>query len=109
MGFSNSKHDPCLFSRRSKNGIMLIGVYVDDIFVAHNNKAELDWFTKTFTGPHGFDAKHLGPLNWFLGMGVDQSDDYKITINQKQFIDKLVERFIPANEGSTVKHVHRTN
>lgn len=109
MGFSNSEHDPCLFCRRSKNGIMLIGVYVDDIVVAHNNEAELHWFTKTFTGPHGFNAKHLGPLNWFLGMGVDQSDDYKITINQKQFIDKLVERFIPTNEGSTIKHAMPCN
>ena len=33
MGFVNSTHDPCLFSRRVDDSILVVGVYVDDIIV----------------------------------------------------------------------------
>ena len=109
MGFANSSHDPCLFSRRTKEGsIMLIGVYVDDIVLAHNER-ELEWFIKEFTGPNGFNAKHVGPLNWFLGLGVTQAPDFTVKIDQSQYLDKLVERFIPANKGSVIKHAMPCN
>jgi hypothetical protein len=109
MGFSNSPHDPCLFSRRTDSGsIILIGVYVDDIVLAHNER-DLDWFIKTFTGPKGFNAKHVGPLSWFLGMEVDQAPDYTIKINQTQYLEKLVERFVPTNKGSVIKHAMPCN
>lgn len=109
MGFTNSSHDPCLFSRRTKEGsIMLIGVYVDDIVLAHNER-ELDWFIKEFTGPKGFNAKHVGPLNWFLGMGIDQAKDYSVKVDQSQYLEKLVERFIPTNKGSVIKHAMPCN
>ena len=109
MGFANSSHDPCLFSRRTPEGsIMLIGVYVDDIVLAHNER-ELKWFIDEFTGPKGFNAKHVGPLNWFLGMGITQAADYTVKVDQSQYLDKLVERFIPTNKGSVVKHAMPCN
>ena len=46
MGFVNSTHDPCLFSKRDGKKIMLIGVYVDDIILAHNDDKLLTWFTQ---------------------------------------------------------------
>ena len=109
MGFTNSLNDPCLFSRRTKDGsVMLIGVYVDDIVLAHNER-ELDWFIREFTGPKGFNAKHVGPLNWFLGMGITQAADYTVKVDQSQYLDKLVERFIPTNKGSVIKHAMPCN
>ena len=57
MGFTNSSHDSCLFSRHWDDGtVILVGVYVDDIILAHNGK--LSWFINEFTGPKGFRAKH---------------------------------------------------
>ena len=105
MGFTNSSHDPCLFSRRDDDGtIMLIGVYVDDIVLAHNSTGKLKQFTDEFTGPRGFRAKHVGPLSWFLGVEVDQASDHSITINQRQYITKMIERFVPTHKTSVIKH-----
>jgi len=104
LGFTNSTHDPCLFSKRDADGsIMLIGCYVDDLVLAHNGK-KLKWFIDEFTGPGGFRARHEGPLTWFLGVGVDQAPDFSVTIDQHQYIDKMVERFVPAREASLIKH-----
>lgn len=80
---------------------MLLGVYVDDIIVAHNRK-RFEWFKDTFTKK--FRSKHLGKLSWFLGMAIDQSEDFSISVNQLQYISKLVERFIPNFDTSSVKH-----
>ena len=108
MGFTNSSHDPCLFSRHWDDGtVILVGVYVDDIILAHNGK--LDWFIKEFTGPNGFRAKHVGPLSWFLGMSVHQGSDYSVEANQEQYITKLVEKFAPARTASLVKHAMPCN
>jgi len=56
MSFTNSIHDPCLFVRRVSDGILVVGVYVDDIIVAHNGDKHLEWFRSEFTGPSGFRA-----------------------------------------------------
>ena len=96
MGFSRSTADPCLFSRRDKDGsIILLGVYVDDIVVAHNG-LRFDWFKEKFTD--GFRSKHIGKLDWFLGIGIGQSVDFSVSLSQSSYIDKLVEKFIPNSQ-----------
>ena len=44
-------------------------------------------------------AAAVGKLSWFLGMEIDQSSDYSITINQCQYVDKMVERFVPMTKS----------
>lgn len=107
MGFTNSTSDPCLFSKRGSDGsVMILGVYVDDIVLAHKN-ADLDWFIREFTGPKGFNAKHLGKLSWFLGMGIDQHEDSSVSIEQTLYVKKLVEKFCPTARSMN-KRAHPT-
>ena len=110
MGFTNSTHDPCLFSRRVDGSVLVVGVYVDDIIVSHNGIKHLEWFSRSeFTGPNGFRAKHVGTLSWFLGVEVTQHDDYTVTLSQSQYVKKLVERFVPARPASLIKHAMPCN
>ena len=103
LGFENSLADPCLYRKRNDSGgVMIIGVYVDDIILAHKG-VNLDDFIKAFTGPGGFNAKHIGKLDWFLGMGIDQHDDYSVSISQELYIKKLVEKFCPNRKSSMGK------
>ncbi|MGA1314002.1 MAG: reverse transcriptase domain-containing protein [Pelagibacteraceae bacterium] len=104
MGFVMSQADPCLFVRgdADSENYMILGVYVDDIVVAYRKKTDLDWFNTNFTGPKGFNASHLGKLSWFLGAAIDQFDDYSISINQDQYLSKLVDKFVASSK--LVKH-----
>jgi len=105
MGFTRLNYDPCLFVKHDKGShVMIVGVYVDDVVVAHNSPDLLSWFTREFTGPKGFNAKHLGKLSWFLGMAVDQHKDHSITIHQGLYIDKLLDKFVPSHSTSTRAH-----
>jgi len=104
MGFTNSTHDLCLFSRRMNDSVLVVGVYVDDIIVSHNGTKHLEWFRSEFTGPNGFRAKHVGELSWSLGVEVTQHEDYTVTLSQSQHVKKLLERFVAARPSSMIKH-----
>ena len=84
--------------------VMIVGVYVDDVVVCHDKPELLSWFTREFTGRNGFNAKHLGKLKWFLGMAVDTHADGSITLNQTQYIDKLLKKFVPSHASSSKAH-----
>ena len=100
MGFKRLTYDPCLFIKHVDSRVMIVGVYVDDVVVCHDSPELLSWFTAKFTGQGGFNAKHLGKLTWFLGVAVDQHADCSITLNQTQYIDKLLKKFVPSYSSS---------
>ena len=37
-------------------------------------------------------------------MGVDQNDDYSVTVNQTSYVKKLIEKFIPNHATSAINH-----
>ena len=105
MGFKQLSYDPCLFIKHdASHGDMIVGVYVDDVIVAHNSPELLSWFKREFTGPNGFNSKHIGKLSWFLGMAVDQHTDHAITVHQTKYIEKLLDKFMPSHSTSSRAH-----
>ena len=104
MGFTRLNNDPCMFTLHGHKHTMIVGVYVDDVIVAHNSPELLDWFKREFTGPKGFNSKHLGKLTWFLGMAIDQHSDHSVTIHQSKYIEKLLAKFLPHDTNSARAH-----
>ena len=93
-GFVQSSADPCVYRMVREDGEIILGIYVDDIVVAYRGddlyeKFETDYF-KRFPG-------HAKRLQWFLGMAIDQHDDFSIHIDHSQSIQKIGEQFIPNN------------
>ena len=108
MGFKQSPHDPCIFRYVGKHGECLIGAYVDDLLCACSSPDTFAWFSSLFlhsdTNPDGFYGKHLGKVNYFLGMAIDQYDDYSISVHQMKFITKMLDKFIPSHQTNSIKH-----
>ena len=108
MGFTRLQNDPCLFIKNTKIGkrqhTMIVGVYVDDVIVAHDSPALLSEFKSEFTGEGGFNASHLGKLSWFLGVAVDQHSDGSVTVHQTKYVEKLLDKFVPSHASSTRAH-----
>ena len=107
MGFKQSPHDPCIFRYVGKHDECLIGAYVDDILCACSSKGTFDWFSSQFlhseTNPEGFYGKHLGKVNYFLGMAIDQYDDCSISVHQTKFITKMLDKFIPSHQANSIR------
>lgn len=101
LKFKQCAADACMFTYTDEKGHRLvIGVYVDDIVVAYDDKALLDRFVNEFMSK--FESKSLGPLSFFLGIAVDQHEDGSISIHQSQYIRNMGEKFRLGHEGDSI-------
>ncbi|KAL1500086.1 hypothetical protein AB1Y20_012760 [Prymnesium parvum] len=90
-------------------GFEVLGVYVDDIILAHKNENDLKWFIDGFTGPDGFKSNHLGKLSWFLVLFVQNMlTDLNVEIKKPTviFIDNQAAIKIAENLGVTARNKH---
>ena len=95
LHFKRSTTDPCLFRYQKGKDSILLGIYVDDIIVAYRGNDTFSWFHQEF-----FRKSPGKPekLRWFLGMAIDQHEDYTIHVNHELAIDKIAQKFIPHNK-----------
>ena len=90
MGFAQSKSDPCIYTSGEDN-VIFIGVYVDDLVLAGNDKAKIKRVKKGLS--ERLDQKDLCNLNYFLGMSVVQNPERKETwMGQPAYIQRLLIR-----------------
>jgi len=90
MGFTESEADPGLFITADKTIFLLI--YVDDILIIGSNTTTLvSTKHKLMTA---FDARDLGPANFFLGMDITRDRAAKTTkLSQHRLTHDLLAKF----------------
>ncbi|GJX77299.1 retrovirus-related pol polyprotein from transposon TNT 1-94 [Tanacetum coccineum] len=88
-GFTKGIIDPTLFTRRHREDILLVQVYVDDIIFGSTN---LD-FSKRFANlmKNNFEMSMMGELKFFLRLQVHQSSR-GISISQSQYAIELLKK-----------------
>jgi hypothetical protein len=87
-GFALSAYDPCVLIHSSGN--LFIAIYVDDISIfGPSDDLTENLITALKTE---FEVKDLGGIHWLLGIKIDLTDD-GITLSQRTYIDKILERF----------------
>ena len=89
-GFVSTNSDPCIYIKRSKTGLIVVGLYVDDIISFGTEEVVFDLFRSNMRSHFGI--LEGGPLEWYLGMCFDQQDDL-VTMEQSQFIRNKLEMF----------------
>ena len=102
QGFVRLKSDPCVFVKGTGRDRIVVGCYVDDLIVLHDAASNtFSHFRSSFLRSHGgrFDGKHIGKLEWFLGVKVDQRADGTIYINQSKYINDLLNKFLPNSDA----------
>ena len=102
QGFVRLKTDPCVFIKGTGTQRVIVGCYVDDLIVLHDATTDaFSQFKTSFLRQHGgrFDGKHIGALEWFLGVKVDQRADGTIHINQSKYINDLLNKFLPNSDA----------
>ena len=87
LGFIQSKADYSLFTRRHGDIFMILLVYVDDVLIACNDKAEVDRFKVMLDDK--FKLKDLDDLKYFLGLEVARLDK-GIAICQRKYTLELL-------------------
>ena len=89
QGFSQSKAYPCIYYRNGNNQIF-IGVYVDDIITIGKGSEVRHWRQIL---QDQFGIQEGGLLEWYLGMAIHKSEDYKYSIDHTVYIRQKLEEF----------------
>lgn len=88
LGFSKCTKEPSVYRKTIKGDLLVVAVYVDDLFVTGTSKKLINDFKRGMASK--FDMSDLGRLTYYLGMEVVQ-DDQGITLNQRQYAKKILE------------------
>ncbi|GJW20846.1 ribonuclease H-like domain, reverse transcriptase, RNA-dependent DNA polymerase [Tanacetum coccineum] len=108
--------EQAIYTKKSKDSILLIGVYVDDLIITGTPKEEIDNFKAQME--EKFEMSDLGLLAYYLGIEVTQTNG-DISIKQSAYASKILkeagmidcnETLIPMDPGTrTNKDYGRNN
>ena len=93
QGYRRSEIDHCLYTKRAKDGNLLILIlYVDDMLIASKNRDEIDALKKKLH--NNFDMKDMGNASHILGMRVVRDQSKRLLyLCQTEYINKVLDRF----------------
>ena len=92
LGFVRSDGDPCLYVKRTKEGVMMIALYVDDLLLATKTKSQTTWIKNMLSDR--FDMKDLGEAQVCLGLEIARDrKQKKLWLTQKSYMEKILNRF----------------
>ena len=90
-GFTQLPADPCVFYRINAEGLVLMGVWVDDLLAAVPSDSV--WNEIVAAIRKKFPLADKGNASLFLGIDIRQSDDLgTVTLSQRNSIEDLLER-----------------
>ena len=87
LGFTQSKADYSLFTKKTSTSFIALLVYVDDILIASDNKQAMDELKVLLD--QQFKLKDLGDLKFFLGLEMARTAS-GISLCQRKYILDLL-------------------
>ena len=78
MKFTQSSHDPCIYSRFSNGKIFIIAVYVDDIILAGDSEEDIAHAKESLS--RRFDVEDMGRIHYFLGVKLKLHLDWSVKL-----------------------------
>ncbi|GKA38759.1 retrovirus-related pol polyprotein from transposon TNT 1-94 [Tanacetum coccineum] len=88
--FSKGAVDPTLFTWKSRNDLLLVKIYVDNIIFASTNTAMCNEFANQITTK--FKMSMMGQMSFFLRLQISQSPR-GIFINQSKYASEIVKKY----------------
>ena len=101
MGFTKSKANSNLYYKIEDGNLVLLLVYVYDLFVTGMDGLITDTKRKLAVE---FEMKDLGMMHYFIGMEVSQSA-YGVFLRQGKYVVEILKRF-EMMDNKTIFHTY---
>nr|GEU46884.1 uncharacterized mitochondrial protein AtMg00810-like [Tanacetum cinerariifolium] len=88
--FSKGVVDPTLFTRKPRNDLLMLQIYVDDIIFGSINTALCNEFDNLMTTK--FKMSMMGQMSLFLGLQISQSSK-GIFLNQSKYALEIIKKY----------------
>ncbi|PRQ56607.1 putative RNA-directed DNA polymerase [Rosa chinensis] len=89
LGFKFSNSDPSLFVKITDHGVIALLLYVDDIVITGSDKLGITSIISELSDV--FDMKDLGPLSFFLGIGIRYKEK-GLFLSQEKYANELIQK-----------------
>ena len=89
-GFVQCPYEAALYVKEEQGNLLLVALYVDDLFFMGNNEEMIKEFKKEMT--QEFEMTDLGLMRFFLGIEVKQEKS-GIFISQEAYANAILKRF----------------
>ncbi|CAJ2627755.1 unnamed protein product [Trifolium pratense] len=90
LGFEKSPSEFTLYVKKVDNGILVVSLYVDDLFVTGSHRELIDKFKERMKD--AFEMTDLGNMSFFLGMQVQQRQN-EIFVCQQKYAKEVLKKF----------------
>ncbi|KAI3742955.1 hypothetical protein L1987_60654 [Smallanthus sonchifolius] len=87
LGFTRCAHEQAVYTCKTFDSILIVGVYVDDLIVTGSNEKAIYDFKGRMMKV--FDMSDLGLLSYYLGIEVEQRKD-GISLKQSGYAKKIL-------------------
>jgi transposase InsO family protein len=92
LNFQQTRADPCVYVYKKLQSMVILGVYVDDILLAHNDEALCDTIVGKFATK--WDITDLGCPARLLGMQISRKNDNgAVGLSQRAYVEELLSKF----------------
>ncbi|GJR05528.1 retrovirus-related pol polyprotein from transposon TNT 1-94 [Tanacetum coccineum] len=88
--FSKGAVDPTLFTRKARNDLLMVQIYVDDIIFVSTNTSMCNEFANLMTTK--FKMSMIGQMSFFLGLQISQSPR-GIFLNQSKYASEINKKY----------------
>ena len=88
FGFQRSESDDPLYVRQQGKNLVILIMYVDDLFITGNNDDHIEQVKKELHA--GFKMTDLGLLHYYLGVEVFQRP-HQIFISQSKYAAEILQ------------------
>lgn len=92
FGFTQSKHDPCVYFQFVESKVLIVAIYVDDFMIFSNDMKMKTNFKRYLN--QTFKMKDMGAAQHCLGIKIDRNRDKGfLYLSQTQYIQDILEKF----------------
>ncbi|GJW90409.1 ribonuclease H-like domain, reverse transcriptase, RNA-dependent DNA polymerase [Tanacetum coccineum] len=99
LDFKKCALEQAIYTKASKDSLLLVGVYVDDLIITGTPKKEIDKFKAQME--EKFEMSDLGLLAYYLGIEVTQNNG-DISIKQTAYANKILKEAGMLESNETV-------
>lgn len=89
LGFTKCPYEHAVYTKREKEEVVIVGVYVDDLLITGTSLAVIQHFKNQMSTK--FDMSDLGKLSHYLGIEVMQNKEC-IELKQTAYAKKVLEK-----------------
>ena len=94
-GFTQMEQDPCVFVKRDGADVLIVGCYVDDLFVLHStDKPGSLYPTFIKSLQKDFSVEDEGEISDLLSIQIERQSD-GVFLHQRPYIERMVATYFP--------------